>query len=126
MIMFGGGRASIKLDDVWAYDPTPTPGPSSPRRALRLPLDRGAAMAYDSASRPDRSCSEGSATVVACFSDTWAYDSSKNRWTELNSETHPIPRVYLCMTYDPSTERVIMFGGLDRWGARSDTWVCTP
>ena len=52
----------------------------------------------------------------ACFSDTWAYDSSKNRWTELNSETHPTPRVYLCMAYDPSTERVIMFGGAGTGG----------
>ncbi len=73
----------------------------------------------------ESSCSEGTDEVGLC-SDTWAYDSSKNRWTELNSETHPVPRFNLCMAYDPSTERVIMFGGTSPGGARSDTWVCTP
>jgi len=125
MILFGGELAWVALDDTWAYDPTIntwtelTPAGSPPAGRW------GAAMTYDSTS--DRIVMFGGiGDRGVSFSDTWSYDASKNRWTELNSETHPAPRFNARMAYDPSTERVLMFGGTSPQGPRSDTWVCTP
>ena len=125
MIMFGGWGASIKLDDTWAYDAEANAWTKLEPSGAVPPARSGHTMAYDPVTQRTIMFG-GDSNGVGLLSDTWAYDSSKNRWTELNSETHPTPRVYLCMAYDPSTERVIMFGGLDRGGARSDTWACTP
>ncbi len=52
--------------------------------------------------------------------ETWAYDPTANRWTNLSpSGTLPSERFGQAMVYDPSTHRVIMFGGAS--GVLSDT-----
>jgi N-acetylneuraminic acid mutarotase len=120
MIVFGGWEDG----GTWAYDSASNTwvdlAPSGSPPGARWV----ASMTYDSSI--GRIVMFGGADKAGDRSDTWAYDSRDNRWTELNSETHPSARFNPCMAYDPSTERVIMFGGAAKSGDRSDTWACTP
>jgi N-acetylneuraminic acid mutarotase len=61
------------------------------------------------------------------LNDTWAYDPSANTWTELTpSGTLPSRRHDQAMVYDPSGNRMIMFGGFASSSRLNDTWVYTP
>jgi N-acetylneuraminic acid mutarotase len=59
--------------------------------------------------------------------DTWEYDPSANAWTKLNP-TGGVPpaRTASCLVYDPSTERVILFGGQGTGAILNDTWAYDP
>ncbi len=46
------------------------------------------------------------------FNDTWAYDYIPNRWVNLNPENPPPPRAYHYMALEPTTNRLVMFGGV--------------
>ena len=45
------------------------------------------------------------------FNDTWGYDYKHNQWQDLNPATPPAPRVYHYMAFEPTTNRIVMFGG---------------
>ncbi len=61
------------------------------------------------------------------LNETWAYDPSANRWTDLKPAGRlPTPRSGLSLVWDPSTQRMIMFGGAERTaasGCLNDTWA---
>jgi hypothetical protein len=42
---------------------------------------------------------------------TLAYDYNTDAWTDLSTDASPTDRYYQMMTYDPTTDRIIMFGG---------------
>ncbi|HUL69031.1 MAG TPA: kelch repeat-containing protein [Gemmatimonadales bacterium] len=46
------------------------------------------------------------------FNDTWAYDYHHNRWKNLKPDHPPTPRVYHYMALEPTTNRIVMFGGV--------------
>ena len=46
------------------------------------------------------------------FNDTWAYDYNRNRWKNLNPANPPAPRAYHYMALEPTTNRIVMFGGV--------------
>jgi len=54
----------------------------------------------------------------------WAYDSTANEWTMLDEgKDAPEGRLGHTVVYDPSTNKVIMFGGKDQEGGfLNDTW----
>ncbi len=68
------------------------------------------------------------------LNDTWAYDPVANTWTDLSPQgTLPPARSAQAMAYDPSSGRVIMFGGLSGSPNPSsslegldDTWAYDP
>ena len=86
----------------------------------------GHSMVYDSASGL-MIMFGGGPEYTTVFNDTWAYDPAGNTWTELSpSGTLPPGRIQPAMLYDPSSDRLIMFGG---WGTAllfKDTWAFTP
>jgi hypothetical protein len=54
--------------------------------------------------------------------DTWTYQNGT--WTELTSlKTAPADRYGAAMTYDPSENGTVLFGGYDGSNYYSDTWV---
>jgi N-acetylneuraminic acid mutarotase len=124
-ILFGGADDSgTYFEDTWAYDPvaddwaelSPSGGPSA-RDAH--------AMAFDS--------TDGWVILFggwddnANFNDTWAYDPVFNTWTDMNPfGGAPSPRDSHAMAYDPSTDRVILFGGYDGQTRFADTWAYDP
>jgi N-acetylneuraminic acid mutarotase len=143
VIMFGGkGKVSVLADlfnDIWAYDPTANTWTNlNPTGAL--PLARiGQSMVYDPSTL--RVIMFGgqysdAAFVAGFLGDTWAYDPNANTWTDLNPTGElPITRMGQSMVYDPSTHRVIMFGGTpsDMFATQpsdpgyfNDTWAYDP
>jgi len=44
-------------------------------------------------------------------------------WVQLSPTNSPSPRSSLAMTYDPVSEKVVMFGGFDGAGYLNDTWT---
>jgi N-acetylneuraminic acid mutarotase len=127
VIMFGGGALENIFNDTWAYDPKTNTwtnlDPSGP-----LPEARGThSMVYDpSTNRVIMFGGSGYRDNMDVFlNDTWAYDPTTNRWTELNP-SGPLPeaRATQSMVYDPTTRRVIMFGGMSANGDLfDDTWA---
>jgi N-acetylneuraminic acid mutarotase len=61
------------------------------------------------------------------FADTWAYDPSARAWTDLNP-AGPVPAggTGQTLVYDPSTQKVILFGGKGETGPSNETWTYTP
>lgn len=56
------------------------------------------------------------------LNDTWIYDYSNNKWSELLSSSSPDDRNSPAMVYDPIKERVILFGGINQDNFFNDTW----
>jgi N-acetylneuraminic acid mutarotase len=46
------------------------------------------------------------------FNDTWAYDYNRNRWKNLKPANPPAPRVYHYMAFEPTTNRIVTYGGV--------------
>ena len=63
------------------------------------------------------------------YNDTWAYNSSSKRWTELKP-TGPLPpaRFGQALVYDPTRQKVILSGGVLQSGhlTYDDTWAYDP
>lgn len=66
---------------------------------------------------------------ASLFNDTWAYDYRRNRWKNLNPVNPPAPRAYHYMAFEPTTDRIVMFGGILQWSENGDevgineTWI---
>jgi N-acetylneuraminic acid mutarotase len=123
VILFGGATATALFSDTWAYDPAANRWTHlSP--AGTVPAARGGqVMAYDPPTRKMLLFGGGSFTGV--FDDVWAYDSAANAWKELRrSETVPSARACATMVCDPTTQRLILFGGVEYGPTNfNDTWA---
>ena len=123
MILYGGTDMDKAFDETWSYDPVANTwtnlepaGPIPPGRS-------DAGMAYDPVS----------GTVILfggvdgefnCLADTWAYDPESNAWSKLQTTVAPDARSGIGMAYDPHSERIILFGGVDsQLVCYSDTWA---
>lgn len=54
--------------------------------------------------------------------DTWEYDPTANKWSEVVTNPTPPPRQQHVMVYDSANDVVIMHGG----SGRGDTWIYDP
>jgi N-acetylneuraminic acid mutarotase len=127
MILFGGITGTTRFNDTWAYDPAVDVWREL-KPASAIPKPRGAqSMAYDPATRRVIMFG-GAVSLTTLFNETWAYDPVRNAWVELNPVgTPPPPRGGHAMVADPTSGRLIVFGGLDDTAAfRSDLWALTP
>ncbi len=63
-------------------------------------------------------------------SETWYYDYNTNTWTEIDVSTSPPDLAMYAMTWDPETEKVVMFGGehTSKYAGdlSRDVWVFDP
>jgi hypothetical protein len=132
VVLFGGFVSDVygneyMLNDTWSYDSVANtwteqhPGGAIP--SARVNFD----LVYDSAS--GRVILFGGRDASACLNDTWSYDPAANTWTELHPTGQlPLARQGHAMVYDPVTERVILFGGLDDSDRTilNDTWSYDP
>ena len=130
VILFGGRRASTRLNDTWAYDPATNTwtdlNPAGPVPPAREASD----MVYDPSS--GRLIMFGGLSGTGdLLNDTWAYDPVASTWTNLNpAGTLPPARCLHSMAYDPGTHRVLLFGGwsasADPSGVVGDMWAYDP
>jgi N-acetylneuraminic acid mutarotase len=125
VIMFGGSDENGFFNDTWTYDPVANAwrnlNPSGP-----LPPPRSAqSMVYDSAT--GRVIMFGGTKDKSDLNDTWAYDPIANAWRNLNPLGLLPPACDSClMSYDSTSDQVIMFGGWAGDKALWDTWSYNP
>ena len=124
-ILFGGLDANGPLGDTWAYDFaanswTELKPPGTPPSARSA-----AAMVYDSSIH--KLILYGGADANGPSNEIWAYDPAANKWTNLNpAGTIPEARSGASLVLDPSTGKLIMYGGIGADGQLNDTWAYDP
>ena len=120
VVAVGGTDWITVSGDTWEYDGVTW---RMREEVNRLPERSGVAMAYDT----DR----GVAVLFGgnglgdnkFYNDTWEYDGEK--WVQKDPSQSPPPRNGAAMAYDPKGQRMLLFGGYDRFGHPSfldDTW----
>jgi len=127
MLVFGGEGPNGPFNDIWQTQlATSAPadlvwqqlnpiGPPPPPRF-------GHTAIYNSLSGAVTVFGGNSGSI--CLNDTWSLTSG-NTWYNLSrSGSWPAARTNHAATYDPSTNRMIVFGGYDcRSGFFNDTWM---
>jgi N-acetylneuraminic acid mutarotase len=129
MIVFGGWDLESELNDTWAYDPAGNTWTELKPAGGLPPVRAGHSLVYD----PSRGLpimfggSAGPSQDVTCFSDTWAYHSATNTWTQFDAfeGVTPAARTGQSLVFDPSGDRLILFGGAPPEPQDfNDTWAC--
>jgi len=123
MIVFGGfDFGSVENNETWAYDVDA--GRWERMEPAQSPSPRNfAALAYDADS--DRVILFGGAPSSGAHGDTWAYDYEGDTWTEMSPTAAPSGRTYSAIAYDPTGDRMILFGGSEdaEISSLGDTWA---
>jgi N-acetylneuraminic acid mutarotase len=125
LIVFGGRDSATYFGDTWAYnldDNTWT----ELRPVGTVPAARaGHSLVYDPVSK--RVILFGGWNGVNQYNDTWAYDPVTNAWTNLRPGGRvPAARDSQAMAYDPTSKRMILFGGWNTTMEYNDTWSYDP
>jgi hypothetical protein len=129
IILFGGFGPSGRTGDTWVYDIAsktwknayPSGGPT---------MRSDVCMAYDAEAKKIVLFGGYGRDDVKC-DDTWVYDVSSNKWTEMSPETHPKARYGGIMVYDTYTGKTLLFGGhmgetnppYDSLGYENEVWA---
>ena len=125
MLVFGGSNLKSVLNDTWAYDPAANAWRDLSPSGTPPPARSGQSMVCDSGT--GQVIMFGGSDDNGFFNDTWAYDPSKNTWTNLSpSGPLPPPRSAQSMVYDSTSGHVIMFGGTNDQGDLNDIWAYDP
>jgi hypothetical protein len=120
-ILFGGAAewpGSKLFGDIWAYDSQARTWAELVPKGTAPAVRWGHSLAYDPASGKIILFggvgwkSSGAAT----FNDTWSFDPATDRWARLKTRGTPPARYGHSMVYDPSSGKIIMFGGLEAKG----------
>lgn len=125
VILFGGiGNEARFYDDTWAYDPSTNRWTNlDPTGEVPLARDN-CAVAHDPIN--GKIVLFGGWNGTTLFNDTWAYDPVANTWRTTTLVNRPSARFRHCMVYEPTTRRVLLFGGTDGGTELNDTWAYDP
>lgn len=111
IVLFGGDYGGL-LTDMWEWNGSVW----QQRQVIAPPTRLDPACAYDRARN-----------VIVMFSgdnqvaDTWEFDGQT--WIQRNPVASPPERRQAAMAFDPTTQRVVMYGGWNSSGRFSDTWT---
>ena len=127
LVMFGGAAGTTHFNDTWAYDSAANTWTELKPSGTQPPARGACTMAYDPGTHR-LIMFGGYDGTTPYLNDTWAYDPAANAWTELSpSGTVPVARTGPVMAYDPSSRRMIMFGGSCGEAENlNDTWAYDP
>ena len=121
VLLFGGIDGSgVMNNETWLWNGSlwsPTVcNPTIPPRCFH-------AMAYDPTT--GKSVVFGGLCATGLTNDTWQWDSisSAGEWIEATPSTPPSARQGHAMVYDPDSDSIVLFGGLDTNGLQGDTWI---
>ena len=136
-VIYGGiGRITTtdrvtRYSDMWTFDGSgwtelnPTGGTPGPRYGAQVLVDPHTnhlllfGGMFDTVTPPVPPATQPT-EVQSYVSDMWDWDGSK--WTQITPPATPGPRENARMTYDPSRDNIVMFGGY-AGTFLSDTWV---
>ena len=133
MTVFGGNDCfSSSYNDVWVLSNANglggTPAWSQLLPSGTAPSTRAASTStYDPASNIMTTFG-GAATGSILQNDTWLLSNANGLggtpvWTQLSTSTPPAPRSAQSAVYDPTSDRMVMYGGSTSAGLMSDVWV---
>lgn len=111
---------------TWGYDATANMWKAlSPKSRLKS-ARKGASMVLDSSN--GKLLLFGGTDMTKWYNETWSYDPVTNGWMNLQPAGDVPPgRSDAGMAYDPTSEKVILFGGVDAdFNCLSDTWSYDP
>ncbi len=125
MLLVGGFDGSY-LGDVWYY--TFVNDSWSSRRPLVSPSPRAdGRMLYDARERLFFAFGgndyNGPDFASHHLGDTWAYDWSRNIWTQLITDVTPPPRDYPVFTHDSNSGELLLVGGYGNHTILGDVWA---
>lgn len=128
IVMFGGYLENGLASDTWEFDLSRSQWKELAPSGV-VPSPRSAhSMVYNSA-RLDILAFGGYVGRDGYTNDLWAFDPAANQWSELTFDG-PLPsaRASQAMAYDPSTQKILMFGGLrdDAAAFLNDVWILSP
>ncbi len=66
---------------------------------------------------------DAAGSPVKLLADTWEWDPTSNKWTQLSSKVSPSARRWSAMAWDPISKGMVLFGGLTAAGYSDETWV---
>ena len=134
IVIFGGQSPSGFFNDVWAFD---SEGETWEELTVSgdSPSTRYGTSAIFDAPRERMIISHGF-TSQGRFDDTWAFDLTLNRWSDITpaSGSKPLKRCLHEAVYDATNDRMLLFGGCssgfgpcpqgDLWGLdlKADIW----
>ncbi|MHA1995858.1 MAG: Kelch repeat-containing protein [Candidatus Hodarchaeales archaeon] len=137
MILFGGFNSKMYETpettipfycDTWAYDYNTNTWTNMSPSANPPPIGNHESV-YDSESNKTIIFGGRSCRQCPSFAENWAYDYIENTWTDLNPVIHPSPRLLGMMTYIPTIDLIVFYGGIYFDGNSladqpySDTWT---
>lgn len=125
VVLFGGSNGTDYLDDTWEL-PVDGVNPEtwSQKNPANSPSTRtSASMAYDTNNNKIFLFGGRSGTPAAGSydSETWTYNGTN--WTEEAPANNPGGRGYAKMVFKPTTNQMVLFGGVSNSGLPSETWV---
>lgn len=82
-----------------------------------------ASMCYDAGNDRVMLFGGGLATNPSGAAPTWFYDCTRNIWERPKLDVEPPPRCNGPIVYDPTSRRMVLFGGYNQAAALNDTWV---
>jgi len=122
LLFGGGGPGRVFHNDTWIHysaGNTWSPVKAGPSPSART----GAGLVYDATIA--RFVLFGGVSSTGFLGDTWTFDPTVNRWTELSTTGAPRPRSGAAMVAAPDGS-VVLFGGLSTTGFLGDTWLFDP
>src|SRR5205823_3179462 len=136
MTIFGGYSGSVCFGDVWVLtnangtEPTPPSWIQLFPSGTPIPVRNGHTAVYDASSNR-MIVFGGGCGDVSVSNDVWVLTNANGiggdpEWVELAPDgTLPSPRYTPVAVYDPTTNRMVVFGGTDFSVTFNDTWVLT-
>lgn len=124
-LLFGGlhlGNRQLN-NETWLYDFSADTWTKRSPSASPSPRNFGV-MAFDAKSGKTVLFGGGDKNGDG-LGDTWVYDSAADIWTKMRPAQSPSPRDYSAMVYDPKSDRMVLFGGIDESSGQplGDTWT---
>jgi N-acetylneuraminic acid mutarotase len=110
------------MADTWAFDPVAGTWTKLEPAGTVPPARVEGATAYDPTTRR-LMLFGGVVPNVEFLNDMWAYDPAANTWKELKPSGTLPPGRSSKMVYDPSTGRMLMFGGSSEEEILNDIWA---
>jgi hypothetical protein len=119
----GTGKVIAYDGRTWAYDAAANAWTDLDPDGDEPPVRLGSSMVRDGAT--GKVILFGGTDMAIGLNDLWAYDPAANTWTGLEP-TGDVPpgRSGACMVYDPTSAKIILFGGMDpAFVCFNDTWT---
>ena len=131
LLLFGGTTATSESAELWAFDgadwaelgtngdplaqDSDDPRPMSRARAA-IAIDTNRRLLYVF----------GGLRMGQYLNDLWRLDLRTSAWEKLALGVGPTGRADASVAYDPSGDRILVFGGIGASGMLSDGWVLAP